>query len=96
MARTSNNGGDSKAPKAPATPKAPARRRSDKVRQTTAASDALTAQPGATTRTKGANGRPNEAEVALLAYELYVQRGCCDGYDKDDWYEAERRLRQQR
>jgi hypothetical protein len=105
MARTSNNGGDlrtgeSKATKAPA--KTPARRRSDKPRPAVA-SDGIGAStavartasvPGMVER--AASGGPSDADVARLAYELYVERGCCDGYDKEDWYEAERRLREQR
>jgi hypothetical protein len=44
--------------------------------------------------TSESNGGPSPAEVQRLAFELYVQRGCCNGHDKDDWYEAERQLRQ--
>jgi hypothetical protein len=29
-------------------------------------------------------------EIALLAYELYERRGKTDGFDVDDWIEAER------
>lgn len=104
MARTSNNGGDGKSgesrtTKAPA--KAPARRRSDKARQAAAASDTTSVQaalaasmPGVVSAGERIGG-PSAADVARLAYELYVERGCCDGYDKEDWYEAERRLRTQ-
>jgi hypothetical protein len=35
-------------------------------------------------------------EVTREAYELYRQRGYIDGHDVDDWYEAERRVRQRR
>ena len=28
--------------------------------------------------------------IEKLAYELYQQGGCRDGYDRDDWLEAER------
>lgn len=30
--------------------------------------------------------------VAQRAYELYLSRGCSDGYDVDDWLCAEREL----
>jgi hypothetical protein len=96
MARTSNNGGESKTPKAGA--KAPARRRSDKARQAAAVVANDSASLTASVAALAANaviGQPNPAEVQRLAYELYVQRGCCDGYDKEDWYEAERLLRAQ-
>ncbi len=33
-------------------------------------------------------------EVAQVAYELFVRRGRLDGYDQQDWFEAERILRQ--
>jgi len=91
MARTSNNGGESKTTKTAA--KAPARRRTDKTRQ--AANDSTTAIAAATVSLTGAHDTPSPAEVQRRAYELYVRRGCCDGYDKEDWYEAERQLKQQ-
>lgn len=28
--------------------------------------------------------------ISEKAYELYQKRGCVDGYDQDDWFEAER------
>jgi hypothetical protein len=88
MARTSN-GGDNK----PA--KTPARRRSDKARQAAAAaSDSLTTRALEGTSLGEVHHAPSPAEVQRRAYELYVQRGGTDGYDKDDWYEAERQLRQ--
>ena len=36
---------------------------------------------------------PTHDEIAALAYELYEARGRADGFDVDDWLEAERRLR---
>ncbi len=33
-----------------------------------------------------------QARIALRAYELYEQEGCCDGYDVDHWLEAEREI----
>jgi hypothetical protein len=32
------------------------------------------------------------AEIARRAYELYLERGCRDGQDLDDWLIAEREL----
>ena len=32
-------------------------------------------------------------EIQKKAYELYEQRGCIDGYDLEDWLEAERFVR---
>ena len=31
----------------------------------------------------------NHEDVARVAHELYVQRGCVDGYDVEDWLRAE-------
>lgn len=31
-----------------------------------------------------------QQEIAALAYELYQNRGCLDGYELIDWLEAER------
>jgi hypothetical protein len=35
-------------------------------------------------------------EIAREAYGLYCERGHVDGYDVEDWYEAERRVRARR
>lgn len=32
------------------------------------------------------------AQVSVRAYEIYCIRGCIDGFDVDDWLEAERQL----
>ena len=37
---------------------------------------------------------PTHAEIAVRAYALYVQRGRIEGYDKDDWLQAEYELMQ--
>lgn len=37
---------------------------------------------------------PTHAQIAARAYELYVQRGRLEGYDKDDWLQAEYELMQ--
>lgn len=36
--------------------------------------------------------RPTEARIREYAYHLYSNRGCKDGHDLEDWYEAEKRL----
>jgi len=36
-------------------------------------------------------GRPQE-NIAVLAYQLWIERGCPIGSPEDDWYEAERQL----
>ena len=38
--------------------------------------------------------RPSHGEIAARAYELYVQRGRVEGYEEDDWLQAEYELMQ--
>ncbi len=37
---------------------------------------------------------PSHVAIAARAYELYVQRGRLDGYEVDDWLQAEYELMQ--
>ncbi|HEY6904444.1 MAG TPA: DUF2934 domain-containing protein [Candidatus Acidoferrales bacterium] len=37
---------------------------------------------------------PSFEEIQRRAYELYVERGCVQGCDQDNWLEAERELKQ--
>ena len=37
--------------------------------------------------------RPNDADIATLAYQLWQERGCPNGEADQDWYEAERSLK---
>ena len=53
------------------------------------------------TRTRAASARKlsepaHAGEVARVAYELFERRGRVDGYDQDDWLEAERLVKQRR
>ena len=48
----------------------------------------------ATIKKQGASINPQE--VAHIAYALYIQRGRLDGYDQQDWFEAQRIISQQR
>jgi len=36
--------------------------------------------------------RPTDEEVELLACQIYIERGCADGHDVDDWLQAEHEL----
>ena len=36
----------------------------------------------------------NRAEIAQVAYELFQRRGRTHGHDQQDWFEAERIMRQ--
>jgi hypothetical protein len=38
---------------------------------------------------------PTRDDIASRAYQLYEARGGVHGYDSDDWFQAERELRQQ-
>lgn len=33
-----------------------------------------------------------QVRIATRAHELYMNRGCGDGYDLDDWVQAEREI----
>jgi Protein of unknown function (DUF2934) len=37
---------------------------------------------------------PSREEIERRAYELYVARGEVDGYDQEDWLQAERELKE--
>jgi len=39
-----------------------------------------------------AEARPTDEEIELYAYQIYIERGCADGYDVDDWLQAEHEL----
>jgi hypothetical protein len=32
-------------------------------------------------------------DIARRAHEIYVDRGCADGFDREDWLRAERELK---
>ena len=36
--------------------------------------------------------QPTHDQIAARAYELFEQRGRVDGFDKDDWLQAEQEL----
>lgn len=38
--------------------------------------------------------RPTHEEIAARAYYIYLDRGCKDGHDRDDWLQAEYELMQ--
>ncbi len=35
------------------------------------------------------SGSPTESEIAAVAYRLWLERGCPDGSDREDWFLAE-------
>ena len=39
---------------------------------------------------------PSEEEIAREAYLIYLARGSQHGHDRDDWFEAERRVHERR
>jgi hypothetical protein len=51
-------------------------------------------QPGSVQRSKKIQD-PSQQDIAKLAYALWQERGVPDGSAKEDWIEAERRLRGQ-
>ena len=48
--------------------------------------------PTAKSESLSATAHPTREETELLAYEIYIQRGCADGHDVDDWLQAEHEL----
>jgi hypothetical protein len=38
---------------------------------------------------------PTKQQIEARAHELYLQRGCEDGHDVEDWLKAENELKQQ-
>jgi hypothetical protein len=87
----------------------PERRRTPRAttRSTATTPDAITAEPDGTSAVarhtadempRQGDGRvttssPTYEEIAEAAYHRYLQRGGQDGYDFDDWIDAERSLR---
>jgi DUF2934 family protein len=41
-----------------------------------------------------AQALPTKKQIEARAYELYLQRGCGDGHDVEDWISAEKELKQ--
>lgn len=41
-----------------------------------------------------ARSAPSQEEIAVVAYEIYLQRGAADGNALADWLQAERELRE--
>jgi len=49
--------------------------------------------PAPTTRkAKSAKGAPTHEEIALRAYQIYLERGGSPGNELEDWTQAEREL----
>ena len=91
------------------TPSSGARRRSGKVAseasdrspatgtQVTTSEEVLAAATeGGATMGGSTTAQPTYDEIAEAAYQRYLRRGGNDGYDVDDWIEAERELRERR
>ena len=38
------------------------------------------------------DARPTHEEIGVRAYQIYVERGGVDGYDVEDWLQAEQQL----
>ena len=36
---------------------------------------------------------PSDAHIAIRAHELFLERGCVHGFDREDWLAAEAELR---
>ena len=40
-------------------------------------------------------GNPDPNKIECRAYQLYQERGCLGGHDREDWLQAERELKEQ-
>jgi len=60
-------------------------------------SDAATVMPDTSTVSESmktaATVSPTESEIATLAYQLWQDNGCPVGSDQEDWFRAERMLK---
>ena len=45
------------------------------------------------TRADSIGSEPSEEEIRMRAYRRYLERGGADGWDFDDWLEAEKELK---
>jgi hypothetical protein len=58
-----------------------------------------TAVPATTAADRSSKSLPDrsaqlrDSDIACVAYDLYLARGCEPGHDVDDWLQAERDLR---
>jgi hypothetical protein len=46
----------------------------------------------AETNFPSAGSQPTRDQIALRAYEIYLERGCEPGHELEDWTQAEREL----
>lgn len=43
-------------------------------------------------KTRAAKSQPAREEIALRAYQIYLERGCTPGNELEDWVRAEQEL----
>ena len=74
--------------------KAPSVKRKDekKSRVIVSGQDGSVSETGASSQRAKPAFEDLHARISLRAYELYVQRGCRDGYSQEDWFDAEREI----
>jgi len=48
---------------------------------------------GSSTESAGSPYEPTLEEIQARAYEVYIQRGRIDGFDLEDWFQAEKELK---
>ena len=54
------------------------------------------ARKNATTNRGGPDYQPVFEQIQVRAYEIYIRRGRTDGFDLDDWLQAEKELKTSR
>jgi len=52
-----------------------------------------TARKDATTDQSQPHDEPTFEQIQVRAYEIYIQRGQIDGFDLNDWLQAEKELK---
>lgn len=88
--RTAKEGSDKPQPK---TTKAASKKTSAKKTAKKAAKKTANTSGGkAAGRSKRTPPAPTTEQIAQRAYQLYLERGCVDGYAEQDWKQAEREL----
>ncbi len=53
----------------------------------------VTAQTGTATEAENLAVDPGRSEIAKIAYQLWLDRGCPHGSDQEDWFRAEKMLK---
>lgn len=62
------------------------------IRKGTGMAKTIESATPAAAKPRAASNQPTQAEIALRAYQLYLERGGAPGNEMEDWIQAERQL----